>query len=1573
MKRILACLLSWALLLTSSRLTEAKSVAGDFFARPSDLPQFYLQPPANLGRVTDYFNAEGARGQGGAGDAKASQQPLVILIQDLHANYGVQKNITGLLEFLSTKFSSITPPHPHAPTPTRPFVVGVEGASGPLDHTLLAQFPNRLVAEKAAELLMRQAELTGAESYAVNTRQPWLLNGIENNVLYRRNLEVFRNTFAARQTMVSELQNIQTRFNRLSAKQSTPALHQIHRLEKAHADGKMSTANYVRQLLAIVPNRGILTPFHALRRFASNAEVSLTNEQIRASVFSFLQNVHHQFSAQERKHLEILGKTGDAAPYFLYLRDLIHTHQLFLAVPPLLARYLEYRHTVETSEIQQVLFEADELAFEAKRHAAADSANTLELIRIQRDLDLLLRVLNLQATENDLRAFGAREEALLATAEALLEPASARQSTPAQEISRTPRRSTSLLKTLISSCINYYALATLRNEPMVENTLALIQSSNAAERQSGKQNQVKLAALPLVAALPSTAVLIAGGFHTAPITHLLRRKNISYLVMTPHIEHLSDADHDLYVKRLLGQHVTESELQSCARTTLPLHNRFKKLLGRIDPRKPQPQTLQFSLDHAQKRATILSALKIAGAVLAGSDSRFKDGHAAAKSVHGKLSQEHFRISLLLLRLLIAGFALWDISASIADAVNTDAFLAGITPLGLIRRRPPPKTEPIAPKKPDSEETEAQALVQRIVQAIRIRYTPDELSGYLWLKRNNLPLPPGVLNGKHATIESIIREALAMENEAMQSLVMQGLAEPLVREQWTTPGFSSEATVLSKPNFKKHADNQDRAAALKAGGHVEIGLVADGVGGGMSGGQIAECVKTYLAAVLPLIVVQGASSQVAAQLDAAVIAAHQYLLDEIQRQNLPTNQESGTTILVCLTRPRLDEAGRSEVFLSYKGDSRAYLFKPDHTLTPLTIDALEAMPTEALPERRITGFPNLHRKLRRTFQPLLSSVLSSEELSNTSPQAQKAFRGRNQTSFLKAHVPVDSKTGKPQTLTLASANYLVPHGSQILLFSDFVPDVLTDKQIQTHQTLRQIIRAARKVSLRRIILIVKNATSLVDAAEALAWFRGRDDDATGVSIPITPGPTALMSWTDWLPWLRAKNYETNLPAGAAPPRLAETIPYEEARGLAMSSRSQAFTTPEQLDFESLLGVLTDEARYLLRLIVAVHQGIEPDAAPPLSPQTARDYLELSSEAREEAISWLGEQLGPKSGPFLRGGAAELAERTGDGTIHFLSMAQPSATPSPKDFTRTLWLGRPHGLSVTLQRRSTDDSLLYRTPGGQTLMQADPEAGPWVLGRTSQEDTPGITKIELPMGPDVSDAHLLIFYQNGSWWMQNMSNLGATFDEEGNPLPNGNNIPLFESSSPMESPLALDRWWKWLFLPAIAVHELGHLLAAKFFDFPVRSWKIIAKQPHVQLEPWEKTWGGQTSQENHRKTALRYWDALWTLRTAFLFNIAASALFALPAYIAFPSHPTLFYISAFLAVSNLILALLSLLTDNKDRRLRIHWRRSYLVNNALAKSRSITLAKLFDIIDTEDGRIDDLTRSERKAVRQLRLAS
>lgn len=89
----------------------------------------------------------------------------------------------------------------------------------------------------------------------------------------------------------------------------------------------------------------------------------------------------------------------------------------------------------------------------------------------------------------------------------------------------------------IRAAVDFYAAATLRNEPLLTNTLQL------------------------AAAHPdASVVMIAGGFHTAELTRLLDAQDASYIVLQPEVTSHSVREEQLYIDRLLGRHVEDAAI-----------------------------------------------------------------------------------------------------------------------------------------------------------------------------------------------------------------------------------------------------------------------------------------------------------------------------------------------------------------------------------------------------------------------------------------------------------------------------------------------------------------------------------------------------------------------------------------------------------------------------------------------------------------------------------------------------------------------------------------------------------------------------------------------------------------------------------------------------------------------------------------------------------------------------------------------------------------------------------------------------------------------------------------------------
>lgn len=116
---------------------------------PYGRPPFAV--PGRQGEITEYWRP--------TKDGKKidlQKEALVVMIQDLHANVGVQKNIASILYRLNRMNGETG------------LLVCVEGASGEGDVSLLRSLP-RVIRRGFEEMLLRRAYLTGAELAATES------------------------------------------------------------------------------------------------------------------------------------------------------------------------------------------------------------------------------------------------------------------------------------------------------------------------------------------------------------------------------------------------------------------------------------------------------------------------------------------------------------------------------------------------------------------------------------------------------------------------------------------------------------------------------------------------------------------------------------------------------------------------------------------------------------------------------------------------------------------------------------------------------------------------------------------------------------------------------------------------------------------------------------------------------------------------------------------------------------------------------------------------------------------------------------------------------------------------------------------------------------------------------------------------------------------------------------------------------------------------------------------------------------------------------------------------------------
>ncbi len=102
------------------------------------------------------------------------EAPTVFLIQDIHEVFGAQQNISTLIETISS----------HQNGAGGPLLVGLEGAVGAFHLEPFRRHKDEPFAPIISRILLKSNQISGPEHFALNTKNPPLLWGVEDPTLY---------------------------------------------------------------------------------------------------------------------------------------------------------------------------------------------------------------------------------------------------------------------------------------------------------------------------------------------------------------------------------------------------------------------------------------------------------------------------------------------------------------------------------------------------------------------------------------------------------------------------------------------------------------------------------------------------------------------------------------------------------------------------------------------------------------------------------------------------------------------------------------------------------------------------------------------------------------------------------------------------------------------------------------------------------------------------------------------------------------------------------------------------------------------------------------------------------------------------------------------------------------------------------------------------------------------------------------------------------------------------------------------------------------------------------------------
>ena len=525
----------------ASQVTYASPGPGIEMAVNREMPEFLrIDIPTELASLDGIWEAP-----------PSSSSRVILHIQNAHANYGAQKKIQELLEYLNKTYAIKT--------------IFVEGAAEDLNPDYLKLFPDKTRNLELADLLAQQGELTGAELFLLEADTDYgpqtidhrqkkdsklqsgavQAHGIEDADLYRHNYEALKKVFGAEPLVNRYLQGYEARLEALSSKIYPNDLRRVlsdwQKFEKGHrefmpyvrslaADAKRVLKLDLESLFSQVewPQITRLLVLQGMEKDLDTAKA--LEEKDKLGRFLKAKGVSQRIIAEvenfKEQRLSVRQGQGDIMQPRDVLEALVKEASpkgfKFSDYPSfsLYAGYLILKSELDAKE----LFEEIKVLFGKILDSLAASPNQKALLGLYRDEELARKLLRLELSRKDWKdAIGRKEQLGMDSLISGLKDLSA-SVTKEMRLAPTDLETKKLSPKFRDEVLGLY------NEAFSFYEFARRRESMFYEKIDSVMNRESL----------SKAVLITGGFHTDGMTDLFREHNVSYGILTPRLMEKSD-------------------------------------------------------------------------------------------------------------------------------------------------------------------------------------------------------------------------------------------------------------------------------------------------------------------------------------------------------------------------------------------------------------------------------------------------------------------------------------------------------------------------------------------------------------------------------------------------------------------------------------------------------------------------------------------------------------------------------------------------------------------------------------------------------------------------------------------------------------------------------------------------------------------------------------------------------------------------------------------------------------------------------------------------------------------------
>lgn len=259
---------------------------------------------AQLGAMRDHGQIAGVHLAASPSASPSFNKKLIVMIQDVHADYDTQKQIAALLEDLISS--------------QRLRLILAEGGSGDISVARLRQYRTPESRQELAERYLKSGVFAGHEYVDLVSDAPLMLWGIEDAGLYAQNVERFLDVERLRQTTGPQLALLRRAIEPAVATRLSPSAHAFVERGAQFDDATLKTEDYLAYLWEEAERLKVArSAYPALEQFARMTRLGQWDSDVDlAALFGELHRLRQELaprlaaSPEERRWLELLDVLG---------------------------------------------------------------------------------------------------------------------------------------------------------------------------------------------------------------------------------------------------------------------------------------------------------------------------------------------------------------------------------------------------------------------------------------------------------------------------------------------------------------------------------------------------------------------------------------------------------------------------------------------------------------------------------------------------------------------------------------------------------------------------------------------------------------------------------------------------------------------------------------------------------------------------------------------------------------------------------------------------------------------------------------------------------------------------------------------------------------------------------------------------------------------------------------------------------------------------------------------------------------------------------------------------------------